>query len=333
MGGNGVASRKSKNIRKRGQAKKRLTPTKQKRPKKVKLVKPQKVKKVPRPKLVKAGRRDIKAAWNYLKRLGIIKSKRDGRRIKSTDKQAKREVARFDDVLTGKAKAVPLDRKTAAAYRKTGKRVVNNVLIEPKRKGETVTRKKRRIIRRRKVTGGEIVTISVPVSLDQTFADIEAMRDDPDLVDLLNRGYRLSVRFGDGGHWNYGTRYIPVRGVGIDYAIEEMREYIDHYNSPPQSSTDWPSGVYTGSAFEHKALELIAVQPKFRPPAPTRHRRPRSSYHHERQSKKRSRYYKRLKHDPARYQRHLAQVRAAMRRYRAKKPRAGKRHASKARRR
>jgi hypothetical protein len=304
--GHGVASRKSNKSSRSGQKKNARTRAvkSQKKPRSRKKS-PVKLK---RP--TKKQQRDPRVAWNYLRKLGLIKSKRNARKIKKSDKLIARQIKKFKGILSGKDRIVPLDKKTAKAYKKRGETVVNDKLIEPKKKGERVTVKKRKIIRKRQIKGGELIIVSVPLSETELYTNLEILREDDDIAGLLEQGYRLSVRFGDESRgFNYGYRYIPVKGIGIDRAIDEFREYIEQYESV----------TVHRSAFG--TMQLILVKPGFSRPESRvklrRHRVNRKGRTYIETYERKS--FQRLKHNTLRYEKWKAQVRSAMKRYRAKK--------------
>lgn len=228
------------------------------KPLKSKRLTKQKIAKLPKAKLVKIPRaetRNLKQSWNFLRKLGLIQSRRDGRKIKANDKRAKKQIARYRDLLTGKAQAVKLPKEAAQKYKEAGEKVVGDIVIIKTKPGEKIKRKGKKIYKAKRVKGGTIRTILIPHSWADLQRNARLLEKDPEVVDLLDQGYKLGLRIGsDDTGFNYSYRYLPRNGRGIKGLFEDLRHYIwDRYET-----------VRNGKIFG--ALELIAVTPEFTRP-------------------------------------------------------------------
>lgn len=252
-----MPSRKNKSKRRSSQVTKNLTQKGRKRVRKSRLIKPALIFKPPKVKLTKipeASTRDVRKAWNYLRKIGLFKSRSDARKI--SRKRATKRVAQFRDIFSGKVQAIRLTPDAAKAYKRAGERVVGNVVLLKKKPGEKIKRKGRKIYRFQRVKGGTITTILIPHSYHDLVNNLNILKNDPEIVRLLEKGYKLGFRIGNPDiGYNYSKKYLPLNGKGVKGVFNEMRQYIANGESVDMR-------VASG------ALELLMVNPSFkRPPS------------------------------------------------------------------
>lgn len=268
--------------------------------------KPRKLKKIKAPKLAKIEQpetRDLKAAWSYLRKLGLIKSKRDGRKIKKNDKRARKQVAKFRDIFNGKAEVRTLTPQAAKAYKKAGEQVIGNKLIVKKKIGQKIKKRKGKIYKTEKISGGQITTILIPHSFVDLQRNMRVLEQDPEIVRLMNAGWKLSLRFKNEFGIYYGHAYIPKNGKGIERAFAELKEYVERYET-----------VQKGTAFG--ALELIMVSSAFHRPQNKRIKHQRTDASGRSISGRRYKERKFKEQYPEAYAKHKAYMRRYMRKKR-----------------
>lgn len=286
-----MASRKSKNKNRRRQVPKRLT-RKNHVEKRTKARKPSLVFKPPKVKLQRipqAETRDIRKAWNYLRKIGLIQSKADARKIKR--KRAARQIAKFRDVFSGKTQAVRLTPEAAKAYKRAGERVIGNVVLLKKKPGERIKRKGKKIYRFQRVKGGTITTVLIPHSYHDLVNNLAILKADPEIVRLLERGYKLGFRIGNPDiGYNYSKKYLPLNGKGVKGVFNEMRQYI-------------ASGESVDMRTASGALELLLVNPSFKRPPSQVNRTVTKFYAADQTGRSRERSRKPHRYSPNEYQR------------------------------
>lgn len=305
-GGWSLAVRKLRKSTKKKQAKKspkraapRASPPKRRKIAKVpktKLVKPKKVRAIKRPKLVKAVKgkqRTLKSTWNYLRRLGLIKSKRDGRKIKANDRYAKKQVAKYSEVLSGRSKVYKVTKSDAKKYKKAGYKVVDDNLILQQKKGTRQKKKGRFIHTIERVPGGEIITIMTPHSYADMLRDLPKIINDPEIQYYVKRGWQFSFKFF--GNFAYDTF------VNTDLMIE----YMQHYEAIASHSR---------AAFRNLELIIVLSGTKFR--RQTKIRGPRKHRYNPKAAQRRR---ERIYSDPVKHQEYNRQARIREAKYRARK--------------
>lgn len=236
--------------------------------------------------------RDIRSLFQWLRELGLVRSKRDARKIKKGDRNVIAQISKFKDVVTGKAKVVKLSKARAKAYKRAGQPVYGQSVVVKVRKGQVVKRKGKSIFKYESVLGGKVTTVLVPHSMVDMQRNLGLLRNDPEIIDRLNQGYRMSLRFNRGdGEYDFGRIYIPKNGGTIERVFTELQEYVERYES-----------VGTGTAWG--ALELTLVSKNFhRPPAIQHRRRKRDKLGRERQSTYNRKNYERFrKRNPKAYE-------------------------------
>ena len=306
-----MAGTKSRKSRPRRQAKKRLTTSQRKPRKKVTKTKPARIKpvkslkppKLPRPS--KSASRNLRAQWIYLRRLGLIQSKRDARKIKANDKRVQRQIKQFADILRGKTKAIPVSKRAAKQYKKSGYKVKGQVVLVPQEKGTKVSKRGKLIQKRKKIEGGEIITILTPYSYADLQQGLDVIANGPEIRKFLRQGWRLALRYF--GNYSYATMRT----------FEQLRDYLEHYNLETQ---DAEYGMV-----KNLELLIVLVKGKRLPRRTTKQHKAKVQIDRHK-TRHNQRYFRDLKRrgGPT-YERRKAKVKAAMRRYRKRKSRKGKR--------
>jgi len=201
---------------------KKSTTNKIKRPKSPPKAKIKKLRKVKPLKAEKGSTRDLKKLrrdFSRLKKLGLIKSKKNARSIKTTDKTVKKQVSELADVLSGKAKSYKITRAEAKKFKEIGAIVKGDKLILPIEKGVKIQTQKGKVFRVQDLKGGQIRSQVLPVPYHNLRQYLTALKNDPALETLKPTGARWAFRF-------YGFNSYATF-ADLDLLID----YLDHYQA------------------------------------------------------------------------------------------------------
>lgn len=290
-------SRKSKRPRQLKKAPSRKKVSSKQLKASIKKVPKRTIKRLTRPKFVtldKASTRDIQKQWAYLKKLGLIKSKRRASKLKKNDASARRFIKKYREVLAGNAKVIKTSKKTAQGYKRAGEQVVGENVIISKTKKERVTKRGKLIFKRMKIDGGEMIIVYTPYSYADLQRGLDKIVDDQQIKKLIKQGWRFAFQYY--GNFSYAT--FPN--------VELMREYLARYDS-----------IQEGKVLKSLSLLIVLVGKKFHRPQRQRIRKRRS-----RRSQYETRRSYNLKRDnPNRWARVKEYQKALMRKRRASKKR------------
>lgn len=247
-----------------------------------------------RPKFVrvdKTGQRDLSRAIRYLKALGLTKSKSRKKKVRQ------QIVARYEDVLRGRAQAMTFSKKDAEGFRRSGYKKVGNKIIVPKEKKIRKRKRGRFIEQRRTVEFGEIIILATPFSYADLQTRLDELQEDSEIKALIKQGWRLSLRY-------YGN-YAYATMANFDL----LRQYLERYNIEGHDKN-----------VQNLELIIILTSPGFNLPGETERKsqakkRKRSRGNQTYSSQKYQRWKSR---HPSDYAKHKANVRKAMRKYRRK---------------
>jgi len=178
-----------------------------------------KLKPIRQVKLTKAEKLDPRRVWSALRKLGLIRSKRDARRIRKGDKGILRQINPFRQLIAGKAEVFRVSKKDAKRYKAAGYNVVEENVILPKEPKTKRTQKGRYIRSAKKIKGGRIITVLTPYSYGELQTGLDKLEKDAEIKGLLKRGWRFALKF----FVNYSYATLPN--------VELLREYLEHYQS------------------------------------------------------------------------------------------------------